>query len=529
MSSPPATPLRPGVSPVLQEALRRRQLLSSAQANGGAKAWIQLLLAVLCLYDANHMFLLKCITSHPAQVASSVLYLVEMSAFAVLLTSSLTSIWNKIALLHSMSPISLNTAQFKLLRLDPNSTGFSKSPDPKPVTPTTTSPLPGPLVSPSMSMTPINMSHHSWLSQSPSSPVNVTPPPVTNLRSGQYPNSPSSPVTDTSQLAAYLASYSQWEASQSILEPDTASQTSQPGAASLWQGHGYVSGRQLDFSPSVGGQQTRPVYQLSSTLPVTIGQSNSSDANTIQDKSQSKVLSHRLGIDPMELVSWNENLRVWLTQTILKPLVSEIDRVNTTLPRLGVGDVTVGSVPVDRLRKVQTLPQVTTNLTSLSALIPYLEVSSDQSYLVARLRELASTGAMSKYRWSAGGENWSDRLPSDSEIVMHCLATYMDTRLLSSAGDVGGNLASFTGRHFVKYGDKLRKEDKNCLAILQTSKSPIHYVVQVGDKQLDVGAGRNNMIHSILLFLHTIKMEKSGMLGRVNFGLSGLNMLWVLD
>ena len=60
----------------------------------------------------------------------------------------------------------------------------------------------------------------------------------------------------------------------------------------------------------------------------------------------------------MELVSWNENLRVWLTQTILKPLVSEIDRVNTTLPRLGVGDVAVGSVPVDRLRKVQTLPQV---------------------------------------------------------------------------------------------------------------------------------------------------------------------------
>ena len=100
------------------------------------------------------------------------------------------------------------------------------------------------------------------------------------------------------------------------------------------------------------------MYQLSSTLPVTIGQSNSSDANTTQDKSQSKVLSHRLGIDPMELVSWNENLRVWLTQTILKPLVSEIDRVNTTLPRLGVGDVAVGSEPVDRLRKVQTLPQV---------------------------------------------------------------------------------------------------------------------------------------------------------------------------
>ena len=60
----------------------------------------------------------------------------------------------------------------------------------------------------------------------------------------------------------------------------------------------------------------------------------------------------------MELVTWNENLRVWLTQTILRPLVSEIDRVNTTLPRLGVSDVTIGTVPVERIRKVITLPQV---------------------------------------------------------------------------------------------------------------------------------------------------------------------------
>ena len=60
----------------------------------------------------------------------------------------------------------------------------------------------------------------------------------------------------------------------------------------------------------------------------------------------------------IQVVTWNENLRVWLTQTIFKPLVSEIERVNSTLPRLGVSDVSVGSVPVERLRKVSTLPQV---------------------------------------------------------------------------------------------------------------------------------------------------------------------------
>ena len=126
----------------------------------------------------------------------------------------------------------------------------------------------------------------------------------------------------------------------------------------LWQGSGYSSSsRTLDFSPSVPAH-SRPMYQLSSPLPATMSQASSSDKDSKQDSAQAKVLSHRLGIDPMELVSWNENLRVWLTQTILKPLVSEIDRVNSTLPRLGVSDVTVGSVPVDRLRKVSALPQV---------------------------------------------------------------------------------------------------------------------------------------------------------------------------
>ena len=113
---------------------------------------------------------------------------------------------------------------------------------------------------------------------------------------------------------------------------------------------------------------------------------------------------------------------------------------------------------------------------------------------------------------------------------MHCLATYLDTRLLVSAGELGENTTSFTGRHFVKFGDKLRREtDKSSLAVVQVTKSPSHYVVQLGEKQLDVGGGRNNMVHTLLLFLHTVKVERAGMLGRVNFGLSGLNILWVLD
>ena len=37
-----------------------------------------------------------------------------------------------------------------------------------------------------------------------------------------------------------------------------------------------------------------------------------------------------------------------MTQTILKPLVSEIDNINNNLPKQGVSDAKIGESPVDR-------------------------------------------------------------------------------------------------------------------------------------------------------------------------------------
>jgi hypothetical protein len=538
------SPLRPGPSPILEEALHRRTLLARAQT-GGRRAVINLAIAFLCLFDANHMVLLKLISSHPAYFSTMVVYLLEMAVFSVLLTTSLTSIWSYIFPLHSTSPLALTAEQFRLLRLHPSSPGFTKSPEVKsPTYPNPFTPLPGPLVSPlsspptqqspsspTGSVTPVNMSRHSWNSTSPVSMPST--PASTNLRSPHFPMAPSSPLTDTSQLASYLSSYSQWEASQSQLaEPDTASQASQ--STLFWQGAGLAhSTSKLDFSPA--SNSPKSVYQLSSPLPPSLTQDKDSTKDTTKDQTNSKVLSHRLGIDPMELVSWNENLRVWLTQTLLRPLVSEVDRVNSTLPRVGVADCSVGSVPVDRLRKVAALPQVVSSLPSLPTLLPYLEVCTDQTYMVKRLRDLAKTGAMSKFKWSSGGEGWTDRLPTDSELILHCLAAYMDSRLQTSSatriamGEGGDSITPFTGVHFYKHGMKVKQEDKDTLALVQVGRSPTHYVVQIGGQQLDVGGGRNNMVHSLLLFLHTVKGERGGMLGRVNLGLSGLNILWVLD
>ena len=116
--------------------------------------------------------------------------------------------------------------------------------------------------------------------------------------------------------------------------------------------------------------------------------------------------------------------------------------------------------------------------------------------------------------------------------MLHLVATYLDSRLVASSStrlSDSRETMPFTHSHFFKFGEKIEKPDKDFLAIVQVSSRPPHYVVQVGDKQLDVGGGRNNLLHTLLLFLHQVKEEREGMIGRVNLGLSGLNILWVLD
>ena len=100
--------------------------------------------------------------------------------------------------------------------------------------------------------------------------------------------------------------------------------------------------------------------------PPTPSSPGGGEKESASDKTKASVLSQRLGIDPLDLVGWNENLRVWLTQTVLRPLVKEIDSANAALPKQGVADCQIGQVAVERLRKVAALPQVILSMQTLS-------------------------------------------------------------------------------------------------------------------------------------------------------------------
>jgi len=551
MSAPPPS------SPVLEEALvRRRRLLDSQHS--GRTAMACFCLALVLLYDANHCLLLSLLTSQPLPFLSSLLYCLELLLFALCLTQGLSRGYTLLAPLHGLSPLALTEAQYRLLRLHPESPGFTRSPPPKaapspPSSPFT--PLAGPLLdtsslppspsSPCLSVTPVNLSNTSWLSEpaSPGSPASPPTLPSNQRREYFSPSLPRGPITEEEQLESYLADYRQWEASHSLPASSVDDSGSQSSSSILyWRAAGPA-----DSSPAPAPLAPLPtVFQLSCPVPPTSG---SSPGGCLQPQEEGEgcskveaVLTHRLGITGSRLGTWNQNLRVWLTQTVLRPLVSEVERINGILPRLGLQDSLVGGVGVERLRKVAG-SSLSPEVGSLSALLPYLEVCPDQGYTMARLRQLAKTGALSEFRWAKGGSQWSDRLPTDSELLAHWLACYLDSRLLPSMNTrmarEGDQARPFTGVHFFKYGEKVappagaagagEPAPDPLIALVQVGRSPPHYVLQVGAKQLEVGGGRNNLLYSLLLFLHTVKQERHGMLGRVNLGISGLNILWVID
>ena len=60
------------------------------------------------------------------------------------------------------------------------------------------------------------------------------------------------------------------------------------------------------------------------------------------------------------------------------------------------------------------------HLPSLSTIIPYLSVTTNQEYLVGRLKELSTGGCLRLFKWDNGGnykgKPWNNDLPTDAEV-----------------------------------------------------------------------------------------------------------------
>lgn len=135
------------------------------------------------------------------------------------------------------------------------------------------------------------------------------------------------------------------------------------------------------------------------------------------------------------------NLRGWLAVTIVQRLDAEIEKTNRSLSGntqaecRGFTDVQIGKVGLERLRKTaEVQPLVAAYVPMLPRIVDFVQMSSNQEYLVQRIRDLAKGCVLADYRWNAGGAYggvaWDEHLhPTDAQIMFHLFCTYLDGQL----------------------------------------------------------------------------------------------------
>ena len=323
-------------------------------------------------------------------------------------------------------------------------------------------------------------------------------------------------MTEQKTLNSYLRSH--FEATQSRVHTLGADVMQSPG----W---GHASDYIADLS--------KTVYQLSvpsSKSPVRNKERSDSREDTLAKVAASEYWS-LAGIDEDSLREAVARLRQWFVLIILRGLVREIDQVNKLLRHHGFSEVQIGESSLNSLKQVQLSKR--SEMVKLAWLLPFLEVSSHQEYLVGRIRSLASGGYMSDFKWNKGGKpkdrkEWNDDLITDSELIMHLFCVFMDLHLPNDPRYPDGK--SFSSQYFVKAPEKPKAakiDDK--MLIYQYQLHPPSYRLVTKEVTYDVPTGRHNMLCALLLFLHHLKIKKHSMLGQVNLGLTGINILYVVE
>ncbi|XP_026546816.1 transmembrane protein 209-like, partial [Notechis scutatus] len=95
-----------------------------------------------------------------------------------------------------------------------------------------------------------------------------------------------------------------------------------------------------------------------------------------------RVSTSRQLFDHMD--SWTAKFRNWVNETILVPLVQEMDSVSTQLRRMGCPELQIGEASLSSLKQAALVkgPLIPT----LNTIVQYLDLTPNQEYLVERIK-----------------------------------------------------------------------------------------------------------------------------------------------
>jgi len=114
----------------------------------------------------------------------------------------------------------------------------------------------------------------------------------------------------------------------------------------------------------------------------------------------------RYGMDYSSIDTCEIKLRIWLCNTVLRPLAAKIEELNVMFAeKFPSTHLRIGFTSPEQFKTaLHSRPELCH--TYLPFVLPYLRVHSDQNYLVQRIRKLAQNVALADFKWNKGGEEY---------------------------------------------------------------------------------------------------------------------------
>ncbi|CAF3807825.1 unnamed protein product [Rotaria socialis] len=230
---------------------------------------------------------------------------------------------------------------------------------------------------------------------------------------------------------------------------------------------------------------------------------------------QNTVKWRKVRIDGPQLFVLRENMRKWLTKTILVPLTRDIENVNQSLITLGHTDIGIGKTTPNEIKSFIRSCTNSTLVSQLNEILPNFEIHSNQEYILSRIQILART-YMAEFNWKAG-------VITDAELVFNLFCIYFDRRLTPDPRFLDGKV--FRGNYVVRQAQLTNIARYPTALFVYQDKPPVYKVVSNGEIH-DVPAGDHNLLDCLLLFVECVNSTRNGHIGSLNLGASGVDILW---
>ncbi|GMS87480.1 hypothetical protein PENTCL1PPCAC_9655, partial [Pristionchus entomophagus] len=262
-----------------------------------------------------------------------------------------------------------------------------------------------------------------------------------------------------------------------------------------------------------------------------------------------------------ELARAEQRLRMWMVNTIVRPLNDGIKAMNKRFETdLALLHLRIGTSTVEQITAAMTAhPELVQ--TTLPYILPYLRLHTNQAYLVSRLASLSLGSCMADFSWASGGPQpvgtettngaaekaslfssppttrlaarpWNDSLPTDTQLILSLFGAYMDARVTSCAIVQGHNVDQpFSSRYTLVSPGKptALHQSAGAFYVHLASLNPpsLEFVSVAVDGQATITT--RSLFRALILFLAHAAYENDGKIDRLTLASPALNLDMVLN